>query len=137
MTEEAKYEFRKIMADDIFTMVSIISKIGVNKFSQCLQSDEMRELVSKLKSNKNVSKDDISIVAGAGVLLNIAQVIFEGMPKCKDDIYKLLVDTSNLTLEEVKSLDGVTFFEMIIDFVKKEEFMDFIKAASKFAKKEN
>lgn len=135
--QTVKYEFNKIGADDIFTMVSIISKIGVNKFSQCLQGEEMRELVSKLKSNKNVTKDDISIVAGAGVLLNVAQVIFEGMPKCKDDIYKLLSDTSNLSLEEVKALDGVTFFEMIIDFVKKEEFMDFIKAASKFAKKGN
>lgn len=135
--ETKKYEFKKLGADDIFTMVNIISKIGINKFAQCLQNDEVQSLVSNLKGKKKVEKDDISIIAGAGVFLTVAQVILEGMPKCKDDIYTLLSNTSNLSLEEVKALDGVTFFEMIIDFVKKEEFMDFIKAASRFVKKAN
>lgn len=133
MEEVKKYEFRKLVADDIFTMVSIISKIGVNKFAQCFRSEDVQKLIKETKEKG----EDVSLIVGGSIFLEIAQIILEGMPKCKEDIYKLLSNTSNISLEELKTLDGVTFFEMIIDFVKKEEFMDFIKAASRFVTKEN
>jgi hypothetical protein len=137
MEEVKKYEFKKLVADDIFTMVNIISKIGINKFANCFKSEEVQELVKSLKGKKSVKSDDISLIVGGSIFLEVAQVILEGMPKCKDDVYTLLSNTSNLSIEDIKTLDGVTFFEMIIDFVKKEEFMDFIKAASRFANKGN
>ena len=133
--EETKiYEFRKIGAEDIFTMVKIISAIGINKFAKCFKNEEMQGLMADLKDKKEVSRDVISIVGGAGIFMEVAQIVLEGMENCKDSIYKILSDTSNLSLDEVKGLDGVTFLEMIIDFIKKEEFVDFIKVASKFAK---
>lgn len=135
--EEKKYEFRKLGASDLFTMVSIISKIGVNKFTNCLKSEGVQDLVKDLADKKTINTADISLIAGGGVLFEVVQIILEGMPKCENEIYILLSNTSNLSLEEVKALDAVTFFEMITDFVKKEEFMDFIKAASKFVTKAN
>lgn len=133
--EIKKYTFRRLEANDIFTMVNIVSKIGVNKFAQCFKSDDIKTLVKDMQNKKEVKAEDISLIVGGSIFLEIAQVILEGMPKCKDDIFKLLSDTSNLSLEELKTLDGVTFFEMIIDFVKKEEFMDFIKAVSRLVTK--
>ncbi len=130
--EEKKYEFRKLMATDIFTMTKIISLIGVNRFANCFKNEEVQKLMGDLKENT-----DTTLLVGAGVFLEVAQVILESLDKCEEHIFKLLSDTSNLSLEEVKSLDGVTFFEMIIDFIKKDEFMDFIKAASKFVNKKN
>lgn len=127
---DKKYEFRKLKSTDIFTMVKIISAIGVNKFSNCFKSEEVRKLINNEDNNN-------SVIVGAGVFLEVAQVIFEGIDKCEKDIYKLLADTSNLTVDEIKELDGVTFFEMIIDFVKKDEFLDFIQAASKLLNKTN
>ena len=130
MEEVKKYEFRKLMATDIFTMSKIISALGVNKFSSCFQSEGVKKLITDNKKND-------SIVVGIEVFTEMAQVIFEGLDKCETHIYKLLSDTSNLSIEDIKTLDAVTFFEMIIDFCKKEEFMGFFKAASKLLNKEN
>lgn len=129
---DKKYEFRKLIATDIFTMTKIISLIGVNRFANCFKNEEVQKLMGDLKEST-----DVDILVGGGIFLEVAQVILEGLDKCEEHMFKLLSDTSNLSLEEVKSLDGVTFFEMIVDFIKKDEFKDFIKVASKFAKKEN
>jgi hypothetical protein len=129
---EPKYILSKPKAPDIFTMADIIGKIGVNKFASCLQNEEIQKLVKGISKKKSVSNEDISMIAGIGVFTEIAQIILVGMPVCEDKVYKLLSDTSNLSIEEVKALDGVTFIEMIVDFFKTN--MDFIKAASKFVK---
>lgn len=130
--ETPKYIFHDPKAPDVFTMAGIIGKIGINKFSNILQKEEIQSLVKDVSKKKSISSDDISMITGIGVFTEIAQVILVSMDKCEDDIYKLLSSTSNLTIEEVKELDGVTFVEMIIDFFKRN--MDFIKAASKFVK---
>lgn len=132
VVETPKYILQTPKAPDIFTMASIIGKIGVNKFSSILQKDEIQALAKDVSKKKSISSDDISMITGIGVFTEIAQIILVGMDKCEEDIYKLLSNTSNLTIEEVKELDGVTFLEMIIDFFKRN--MDFIKAASKYVK---
>lgn len=130
--ETPKYILNKPKAPDIFTMADIIGKIGVNKFSSCLQNEEVQKLVKGISKKKTVSNEDISMIAGIGVFTEIAQIVLVGMPVCEEKVYKLLSDTSNLSIEEVKALDGVTFIEMIIDFFKTNA--DFIKAASKYVK---
>jgi hypothetical protein len=132
VAETPKYILETPKATDVFTLASIIGKIGINKFSSILQKEEIQTLVKEVSKKKSVSNDDISIIAGIGVFTEIAQVILVGMPLCENEIYVLLSNTSNLTIDEVKKLDGVTFLEMIIDFFKKN--VDFIKAASKYVK---
>ena len=127
-----KYILQTPKAPDIFTLASIIGKIGVNKFSSLLQKEEIQKLAKDVSKKKGISNDDISMITGIGVFTEIAQIILVGMPVCEEDVYKLLSNTSNLTIDEVKELDGVTFLEMIIDFFKRN--MDFIKAASKYVK---
>ena len=132
VAETPKYILHTPKAPDIFTMANIIGKIGVNKFAGLLQKEEIQSLVKDVSKKKSISNDDISMITGIGVFTEIAQIILVGMPVCEDDLYKLLSSTSNLSVEEVKELDGVTFLEMIIDFFKRN--MDFIKAASKYVK---
>ena len=130
--ETPKYILQTPKATDIFTMANIIGKIGVNKFASILQKDEIQALVKDVSKKKKISSDDISTIAGIGIFTEIAQVVLVGMGSCEEDIYKLLSNTSNLEIDEVKNLDGVTFLEMIIDFFKQN--VDFIKAASKYVK---
>lgn len=130
--ETPKYILHNPLAPDIFTMASIIGKIGVNKFASLLKKEEIQSLAKDVSKKKSISSEDISMITGIGVFTEIAQIILVGMPLCEDEVYKLLSSTSNLSIEEVKGLDGVTFVEMIIDFFKRN--MDFIKAASKFVK---
>lgn len=132
VVETPKYILSTPKATDIFTLASIIGKIGVNKFASVLKKEEVQALVKDVSKKKEINGEDMSMIAGIGVFTEIAQIILVGMPLCEEDIYKLLSNTSNLTIEEVKELDGVTFLEMIIDFFKRN--MDFIKAASKYVK---
>jgi len=132
VAETPKYILHTPKAPDIFTMANIIGKIGVNKFASILKKEEIQALAKDVSKKKSIDSEDISMITGIGVFTEIAQIILVGMPLCEEDLYKLLSSTSNLEVEEVKELDGVTFLEMIIDFFKRN--MDFIKAASKYVK---
>ena len=122
---EKAYKFRPLEASDVFVMSKIIGAIGVNEFSACLDGD-----FAKAMKDAN----DATAAVGAAVFLNIANVIFKNLPKCENDIYQMLSNVSGMTVKEIKKLDFVTFTEMVIDFVQKEEFRDFFKVVSRLFK---
>ena len=66
--------------------------------------------------------------------MELAEVVLTNMNKCENEIYQLLSNVSNLSVKEVETLDAVIFLEMIIDFVKKDEFKDFFKVVSRLSK---
>ena len=80
-----------------------------------------------------VTAEDLKPLFGK-TMTEIADVILGNLPKCKDDIYQMLSQTSNLSVAQVKKLPLAQFTEMVIDFIKKEEFRDFIKVVSKLFK---
>ena len=127
---EKKYEFRELKSTDIFLLCKILSKVGVSKFRSCFESEDVKNLVSaimgkKLPDGYNTQSASIQI------MLEIAQVILENIPSAEKEIYAILANTSNLEVSEIKDLDIVTFADMIVDFITKEEFVNFIKAASR------
>ena len=131
-TVEKPYKFRPLSSVDMFLMFKIIGKIGVNEFTVCFEKDGIQKLVASMTGNDD--KNNIASVIGVSVVLEIANVIFGNLPKCEAEIYQMLSNTSNLSVDEVKKLDFAIFAEMIIDFIKKEEFRDFIKVVSKLFK---
>ena len=42
---ERNYELRKLCADDIFPMVNIISKIGIENMADCFDAKEMEDIM--------------------------------------------------------------------------------------------
>ena len=50
------------------------------------------------------------------------------------EIYSLLSRLSGIKTEDLKEMDAVIFFEMVVDVIKKPEFKDFYKVASGFIK---
>ena len=126
------YKFRPLEASDVFVMSKIIGAIGVNEFSACLSKDGIKDTIASLASEADA--ESVATIAGASVMLEIANVIFKNLPKCEDDIYQILSQTSNMKASEIRKLDFVTFAEMVIDFIKKEEFRDFIKVVSRLFK---
>ena len=138
------YTFRKLGAPDVFVMFKIINAIGINEFMACLQGDSLKQIVNTFIESQKEGADDqesqgnndslIMMGALAGVL-EIANVIIGNLPKCEKEIYQLLSQTSNLSVDEIKKPgNAVMFLEMVIDFIKKEEFKDFIKVVSKLFK---
>lgn len=127
MIESVKpYTFRELCATDIAPMCAIIGKIGINNFTKCFNSDELLDLFDKNKGGKNLTN-----LAGLTVVFEMANTIVSNVPQCEKEIFDLLASVSGLKVNEIKAFGLATFTEMIIDFVKKEEFKDFFKVVSK------
>lgn len=129
ITMEKVYTFRELKSTDTFLMFNIISKIGITDLAESFDIDELQNMV---KGGDNATK-----TLGISIILKLANIILTNLPKCDTEIFKLLSDTSNLTVEQVRDLDFTTFTKMVIDFIKKEEFKDFIKVVSESFKSEN
>ena len=130
-TTEKKYELRELQSKDVFPMFRIISKIGVKEFKSCLDTEEVKDAISKMankQENANVE------AVGMAVMLDIASVVISHIADAEADIYQFLSGLSGMSRKDLESLDMVTFFEMIVDVFKKEEFKDFIGVVSKLFK---
>lgn len=122
------YVFRPLEAPDVFPMFKILGKIGVNEFTECFGKDAVQRMMGAVSDEGGVQ--NLQAMVGASVILEMANIILNNLPKCEADIYQMLSNTSNLSVAEVKKLGFVTFFEMVVDFIKKDEFKDFIKVVS-------
>lgn len=131
------YVFRELQADDTFLMFSILSKIGINKITDAFGQDAVNKLVASMTSEESKATENTIRNLGISVVLEMANIVLGNLPKCKEDIYQLLANTSNLTVLQVKKLNFATFTKMVIDFIKKEEFKDFIKVVSESFNPEN
>ena len=128
---EKGYTFRPLEASDVFLMSKIIGAIGVNEFAACFEKDGVSTMIEKMKGDKG---DRSAMLIGATVFFEIANVIFNNLPKCEADIYQMLSNVSGIKVAEIKKMGFVTFTEMVIDFVKKDEFRDFIGVVSRLFK---
>lgn len=135
ITMEPVYTFRKLNSKDTFLMFKILGKIGINEFTECLGKDNVKQMIATVTGGE--SKENATAMVGISVIFEMANVIIGNLPKCEMEIYQMLSQTSNLTVEQVQELDFVTFTEMVIDFIKKEEFKDFIKVVSRLFKPVN
>ena len=120
------YSFRALCATDIAPMCAIIGKIGINNFTKCFNSDDLLDLFDKNKGVKNLTN-----FAGMTIAFEMANTIVQNIPHCEKEIFELLASVSGLKVNEIKAFGLATFTEMVIDFVKKEEFKDFFKVVSK------
>ena len=136
LTDEKPYKFRKLASTDIFLMFRIISAIGIKEFSTCLDIKSIGKMISdSMNGKEGEATDEDFTQVGISIVLDSADVVLRNLPKCEKEIYQMLVNTSNLTLEEITAEgNAVMFMEMVIDFLKKEEFGDFFKVVSKLFK---
>ena len=146
--EEVKlYTLRKLSAPDLFPMIKIISKIGIDELSQVFEGNFIQNIMDNVREKqaeqieqaeqteqpeKKSSNELFQI--GVGIALKLANKILEHIPSCESEIYMLLGNVSGLGVEGVKALDLDVFLEMIIDFIMKDEFKSFFKVASKYIK---
>lgn len=127
-TAEKVYTFRLLEATDVFLMFKILGKIGINEFAECFGKENVQKMFNTITGENGMAK--FTTQMGIAVTLEIVNVILGNLPKCEQEIYQMLSNTSNLSVDQVKKLDFPTFTAMVIDFVKKDEFKDFIKVVS-------
>lgn len=129
-TTAKPYIFRRLAAEDVFPMVNILNKIGINEVKNFIEGDGFKTVLTAFTNGENKDEKAVEKV-GISIFFELLDLLLRNLPKCEDDVFRLLANTSNLTVEQIKKLDIVEFTEMIMDFFKKEEFKDFIKVVSK------
>ncbi len=127
------YELRRLTAEDVFPMFQIISKIGIKEFKGCFESPEVMRII-KAAASDGKDKDEVQASVGVAVAFDLAGIIVSNLASCKNDIYQFLAQLSGMTTKEIAGLPMMTFFEMIIDVIKKEEFKDFFQVVAKLFK---
>ena len=130
--EPAKpYTFRKLSSDDMFLMFSILGKIGVKELKNCFKGESLEAVIDSFRGSEDNEKALVAV--GVEIGFDAVDVILNNLPKCKNEIYALLAQVSGMSADEIRA-DMLLFTEMLVDFVKKEEFPDFIKVVSKLFK---
>jgi len=128
--EEKLYTFRRLQTTDMFLMLKLFKKIGLKDLKE---NENMKNFIfmfmgGTVKGEKG--KIDVNKI-GVDMFLEVACLLCDSIPKAEEELYNLLSVTSNRSVKEIQKQDMAVTFEMIVDFVKKEEFMDFFKAVSK------
>lgn len=126
---EKPYTFRRLSTQDIFPMLRLLNKIGLKDLRD---NDNVKNIILLSTSTKG-KKIDVNKL-GMDVFLEIACLIVDNIPKCEVELYSLLSQTSDRTVDEIKAQDMAVTFEMIVDFIRKEEFGDFFKVVLKLFK---
>lgn len=131
-----EFELRTLKSDDLFPMFAILSKIGFKDLKEIITPDKIKDMKSMI-SQKDDDEDentDATTMLGVSVVMEVVSIIMKNLPSCKNEIYTFLSGLSGMKVKEIGNLDMVTFTEMIVAVVQKQEFRDFFKVVSKLFK---
>ena len=132
VAEVKPYVFRRLCAEDMFLMLQIIKKIGIKEFKECFEDERVGVIIGKLFNKENGGTNTAALYTlGGTIMLPALDTIIGNIPKCKEELYTLLADVSNMAKDDIRKMDAVLFVEMLTDFIKKPEFPGFIKVVSK------
>lgn len=81
----------------------------------------------------NAKKDSLMNI-GKDLVFEILPIVLEAIDDALPEINKLLASVINWNVEDVENMELDLYFTLIFDFIHKEEFVDFMRVASKFMK---
>lgn len=130
------YELKELTAEHLFSMVRLITAFGLEEFKDILSNENVKNAIMNMKAKNEEDnavdeakeKDSSFVVAlGMNLMFDIANVVLKNLGKCEDEIYSFLASCSNLNKKQIAKLKPNVFLRMIIEIMKKEEFMGFFK----------
>lgn len=127
--EEKPYKFEHLKSTHLFAMIKLIKKVGIENFKKLLENSEVMNSVFSKGEKTEEQYTSIGLI-----VFDIAALVIDRLEVCEYELYELLAKTSNLSKEEIEQLQIEVFMEMIVDFIKKEELVAFLKAALKLFK---
>ena len=122
-------ELRALESNDLFTMIDIINKIGVDQVKKCFEKPEVMKL---LKEDNGTG--ELSNVIGYTIGFEIMSFVMSNITKAKDDIFSFVADLTGEDKEKIVKLPPAQFIKIIQDITRKEEFTDFLSQVSEFFK---
>ena len=130
-----KYEMRSLQASDIFSIVKILNGIGLNNVKEPINIEEINEIRKTMtEDNSEDNSEKVYSQVGVKVVMSIATVILENLPKVENDLYTFVGSVIGIKTKEVAKMDMGEFMDILVAIIQKEEFKDFFKRASKLIK---
>lgn len=126
-----EYELKTLTSKDIFPMINLISKFGIDEFKKCFDPKIVQQMVDE---NGEIKGDQLMSVVGINIAFDVASIVITNIGKCENEIYEFLVNISNLKRKDIEKMSPAEFAQMIIDVIQKEEFKDFFGVVSKLLK---
>ena len=80
------------------------------------------------------NEDVITSQIGLNVVMSLATVVLENLPKIENDLYNFIGSVIDVKPKDVAKMDMGDFMDVLITIIQKEEFKDFFKRASKLIK---
>lgn len=128
---EVEFELRGLKSADLFPMFGILSKIGFKDLKETISPDSIQTMIKSIRNDKQEEDQEATTAyLGLSIIMDVLEIIMKNLPKCEKEIYTFLANLSGMTINQVADLDMVTFTEMIIAVLKKDEFKDFFKVVS-------
>ncbi len=127
MTEEKAYTLRELEGDDLFLMINIVSKIGLDRLKGCMEAASVKKAIGTMMDEKANAADKEAALNSVGmlVIMEVASAVLERLPDCKEEIYTLLASVSGKTRDDIAHMKLIPLTRMIKEFFKKPEFPDF------------
>ena len=126
-----EYNMRNLQATDIFSVVKILNGIGLKNIKEAINLDEINNLRKGMTED---NADAVTSQVGVNVVMSIATVILENLPKVENDLYNFIGSVIDMKAKDVAKMDMGEFMDVLITIIQKEEFKDFFKRASKLIK---
>ena len=126
-----EYTMRNLQATDIFSVVKILNGIGLKNVKEAIDFGEINKI---RKGMTEENADVISSQVGLNVVMSLATVIIENLPKVENDLYNFIGSVIDVKAKDVAKMDMGEFMDVLITLIQKEEFKDFFKRASKLIK---
>ena len=126
-----EYTMRNLQATDIFSVVKILNGIGLKNVKEAIDFEEINKI---RKGMTEENADVISSQVGLNVVMSLATVIIENLPKIENDLYNFIGSVIDVKAKDVAKMDMGEFMDVLITLIQKEEFKDFFKRASKLIK---
>lgn len=125
-------EIRKLNAKDLFRMANILNKIGIGELKKVISAEK----IASLASQKDIKSDALTTIIGANVIFDVVGIVINNLDKAEKDIFAFLANVTNKETKDIENLDMGEFMDLLVAIFKKDEFRDFFKRASMFAKSE-
>ena len=130
-----EYNMRNLQATDIFSVVKILNGIGLKNIKESIDFEEINDIrKTMVEDNSEDNSEKVYSQVGVKVVMSIATVILENLPKVENDLYTFVGSGIGVKAKDVAKMEMGEFMDLLIAIIQKEEFKDFFKRASKLIK---
>lgn len=114
---ERPYTMRKLKDSDLFPLLQLLRKIGLQNFKQSFIQETEGKTVKAV---------------GITVVLDMADIIIANLGTASDDVYEMWSGLSGIPVNEMKEMEFGTLPLMIYDTFNEVKNTSFFKVLSKF-----